>query len=163
MIWVKLLLGMILVFLSVNTDDYSFIESPIEIPVKQVVAPAEDPEVVCFVKTLFHESRGEGDKGIKLTAQVIMNRVRDNRFPKTVCEVVKQRHAFSFYSPTKISGKLPTWWYRYLKKIATNALQGSYQGLLKPSVVFYKVCDFESDFFNTRKLVLQYNKHCFHE
>jgi len=61
--------------------------------------------LVCLATAVYFEARGEPIDGQIAVAEVVMNRVQDNRFPDSVCEVVKQnRHPgslhrcqFSFY------------------------------------------------------------------
>ena len=45
---------------------------------------------------MFHEARGEGEEGMKMIADVTMNRVKDGRFPKDICAVVKQKNQFTW-------------------------------------------------------------------
>lgn len=47
-------------------------------------------EVMCLADNIYHEARGQGTAGQLAVAAVTMNRVNDERFPNTVCEVVKQ-------------------------------------------------------------------------
>ena len=59
-------------------------------------------EIRCLAKAIYHESRGEVQKGQFAVAQTIMNRVRDDFFPDTICGVIyenshkKNRCQFSF-------------------------------------------------------------------
>ena len=45
---------------------------------------------VCLALNTYHEAKNQSLVGQVATAQVVMNRVADDRFPSTVCEVVKQ-------------------------------------------------------------------------
>lgn len=49
---------------------------------------AED--LKCLSRVMYFEARGEGRKGMFAVGHVVMNRVADDRFPDTVCGVVKQ-------------------------------------------------------------------------
>ena len=50
-----------------------------------------DPtEVMCLAENMYHEAKNQGTAGWSAVASVTFNRIRDNRFPNTVCEVVKQ-------------------------------------------------------------------------
>ncbi len=44
----------------------------------------------CLALTLYWEARGEGRLGMEAVGAVVLNRVADPRFPKTVCGVVYQ-------------------------------------------------------------------------
>ena len=45
---------------------------------------------ICLALNTYHEAKNQSLIGQIATAQVVMNRVEDKRFPNTVCEVVKQ-------------------------------------------------------------------------
>ena len=45
---------------------------------------------ICLALNTYHEAKNQSLVGQIATAQVVMNRVEDNRFPSTVCEVVKE-------------------------------------------------------------------------
>lgn len=50
----------------------------------------------CLTEAVFFESRGEGELGMELVADVILNRVAHPSFPKSVCGVVNQPRQFSY-------------------------------------------------------------------
>ena len=45
---------------------------------------------ICLALNTYHEAKNQSMVGQVATAQVVMNRVADSRYPNTVCEVVKQ-------------------------------------------------------------------------
>ena len=45
---------------------------------------------ICLALNTYHEAKNQSLVGQIATAQVVMNRVMDKRYPNTVCEVVKQ-------------------------------------------------------------------------
>lgn len=65
-------------------------------PQAQAVDPAgEEPlddAITCLSRTIYWEARGSGIAGMKVVANVVMNRVGHKDFPKTVCGVVQQGH-----------------------------------------------------------------------
>ena len=46
--------------------------------------------LMCLALNTYHEAKNQSMIGQIATAQVVMNRVADSRYPNTVCEVVKQ-------------------------------------------------------------------------
>ena len=57
---------------------------------------------ICLALNTYHEAKNQSLVGQIATAQVVMNRVADNRYPNTVCEVVKQGpHRPSWENPEK--------------------------------------------------------------
>jgi spore germination cell wall hydrolase CwlJ-like protein len=55
----------------------------------EVLQQARDLD--CLTDAVYYESRGEALRGQQAVAQVVMNRLKNPRFPKTVCGVVFQR------------------------------------------------------------------------
>lgn len=52
---------------------------------------SEQQEVRCLTHNIYFEARGEPEDGQIAVALVTLNRVESNKFPKTICEVVKER------------------------------------------------------------------------
>ena len=73
-------------------------------PEAEIAAPAEitaswlatqprargDAQFQCLAQTIYHEARGETVQGQVAVAEVVLNRLDDPRFPKTICGVVGQ-------------------------------------------------------------------------
>ena len=53
-------------------------------------AASDDREVRCLALTIYFEARGESELGQLAVGHVVMNRIRDADFPRTVCGVVQQ-------------------------------------------------------------------------
>ena len=49
-----------------------------------------DRQLDCLSRAVYYEARSEDTAGQMAVAEVVMNRVRDPRFPKSICEVVYQ-------------------------------------------------------------------------
>ena len=47
-----------------------------------------DKQLDCLSRAVYYEARSEDTVGQMAVAEVVMNRVRDPRFPKTICDVV---------------------------------------------------------------------------
>ena len=48
------------------------------------------PEAHCLALNVYHEARNQSFAGQLAVANVVINRVNDERFPNTICEVVTQ-------------------------------------------------------------------------
>jgi spore germination cell wall hydrolase CwlJ-like protein len=74
-----------------------YIEKPV---VLQPINPAafNTAQVNCLTEAIYYEARNQPVKGQKAVAHVIMNRVKDESYPKSVCGVVhqKERHVCQF-------------------------------------------------------------------
>jgi len=66
---------------------------------------AKADEVKCLALNIYHEARNQPTVGKLAVAQVTMNRVKDVRFPNTICGVVYQGY-YSNNFPIKISANL---------------------------------------------------------
>lgn len=51
---------------------------------------ATGAELACLTEALYHEARGEGVRGMRAVAEVVLNRVESPRFPGSICAVVHQ-------------------------------------------------------------------------
>ena len=65
------------------------LESNIE-PEVELEVNFDIEEARCLAENIYHEARNQGTAGWLAVAAVTMNRVIDNRFPNTICEVVFQ-------------------------------------------------------------------------
>lgn len=70
----------------------------------QSVPSDMDRELRCLAIGVYFESKGEPLSGQLAVADVILNRAQSQRFPDSVCSVLKQRSQFSFVR----HGRLPT-------------------------------------------------------
>lgn len=76
----------------------------------------EKTDLGCLALNIYHEARGETRQGQIAVAAVTLNRVRDSRFPASVCAVVWQPRQFSWthtlrsYFPTDMKA-----WKRAMK------------------------------------------------
>jgi N-acetylmuramoyl-L-alanine amidase len=80
--------------------------------------------LTCMAVAIYFEARGEPIDGQMLVAETIINRVEDERWPDTVCEVVKQPHQFSFYSDGKSDTPRDLEAYATAVLVASDALSG---------------------------------------
>jgi spore germination cell wall hydrolase CwlJ-like protein len=62
---------------------------------EEAQAAISDRELQCMTKVILYEAGAESRAGQVAVAQVVMNRAKSGRFPKTVCGVVYQPGQFS--------------------------------------------------------------------
>ncbi len=67
-------------------------------------AAGGDSELNCLAVGVYYEAKSEPLAGQLAVADVIINRTKSGRFPKSVCSVITQRGQFSFVR----GGKMPT-------------------------------------------------------
>ena len=76
----------------VETQIEPEVEEPISVTATGPTVEEEHllDERYCLALNIYHESRGDSFAGQAAVADVVMNRVEDDYYPDTVCEVVKQ-------------------------------------------------------------------------
>lgn len=67
-----------------------------------IIEPAfSDADLDCMTENIYFEARNQSIEGQYAVAEVVLNRVEDSEFPKSVCEVIKQKTSkncqFSWY------------------------------------------------------------------
>lgn len=59
--------------------------------IKRPQVTARDSELRCMARAMYQEANGEGDIGLIAVGHVIMNRLHNPKYPKTVCGVVYEK------------------------------------------------------------------------
>jgi len=55
----------------------------------------EPNDINCIATAVYHEARGEPEKGQFAVAHVVLNRVKSDKHPNTACEVVYEPYQFT--------------------------------------------------------------------
>ena len=125
-------------------------------------------ERMCLAKALYFEARGEGMKGQLAVAQVILNRVRDPRFPNTICGVVYQgaerRHAcqFSFACDGKPDYPANARQWATARRLAARVLRGKARLKGMEGVAFYHADYVRPQWASMMRPVLRIGRHIFY-
>lgn len=67
--------------------------------------------LVCLALNIYHEAKNQSFIGQVAVAQVVMNRVKDTRYPNSVCEVVKQGQTYKWKPTLPIKHRCQFSWY----------------------------------------------------
>jgi spore germination cell wall hydrolase CwlJ-like protein len=92
-------------------------------------AKSNQNDLDCLNQAVYYEARGEGQDGMRAVAQVIVNRVRNPSYPKSVCAVVYQGAAqgacqFSFACNDAMAAPVERSAWRRARDVARAALDG---------------------------------------
>lgn len=124
-------------------------------------------ELDCLAQAVYFEARGETPRGQAAVATVVMNRVKNPRFPKTVCGVVYQgashRNGCQFsFACDGIRQRVVEWgaWER-ARKIAAQTLSGF---VLRDigSATYYHTVDVSPEWGASMRRVAQVGLHVFY-
>ncbi len=97
------------------------------------VSSAQADEMDCLVEALYHEARSEEIVPMIAVGNVIMERVRSERFPNTVCEVVHQGKYWK-YAPILNQCQFSYWCDGKPEKF--NDMEALYKSMEVASMVF---------------------------
>ena len=91
-------------------------------------------QIECLSKAAYFESKGESDAGMLAVIHTTLNRVKDVRFPKTICGVVYQPSQFSWtkHNP-KIKDKEQ---YERAKRLAQEVVDGKHKDNTRNALYF---------------------------
>lgn len=67
--------------------------------------------LVCLALNVYHEARDQPFIGQVAVAQVVMNRVKDDRYPDNVCDVVQQGPTYSWKPDFPVRHRCQFSWY----------------------------------------------------
>lgn len=114
----------LMVFLALFFTTHTKDVTAAKIPETYKLTKHDYRQVHCLAKNIYHEARGETEKGKYAVAFVTMNRAKSGMFPDDVCAVVKQKKGntcqFSWFCQTKALTKPNQDVYNSLVPIAFN-------------------------------------------
>jgi len=81
--------------------------------------------LLCLATAIYFEARGENHDGQMAVAQVVVNRMVDDRYPDTICGVVWEPKQFSFTHDGKPEKMYEVEARETAMQVAEEALQGN--------------------------------------
>lgn len=72
-------------------------------------SPEQLGEIYCIAHAVYHEARGESQKGQLAVAYVVLNRVKHGGYPSDACNTVYQKHQFTDVKNTNPSVATAEW------------------------------------------------------
>lgn len=63
----------------------------------------------CMAANIYHEARGESLRDKLSVGHVVLNRLRNIKWPKTICSVIKQRGQFVWYGKRSKIKEMQVW------------------------------------------------------
>ena len=79
-------------------------------------------QIECLALNVYHESRGESIKGQRMVADVTLNRLKNGKFGKSICQVVYKKKAFSWTLDKNKKADTFSKQYKQAVKVAIQAL-----------------------------------------
>lgn len=110
--------------------------------------PSIEADIDCLAKTIYHEARGEPLTGKIAVAWVVVNRVRSNGFPSSVCKVVDQPGQFPWRRKPHQQSDLTS--YQESVKLANEVMNDLHPDPTDGSVYFQNVRRVGHGVFSTK-------------
>ena len=98
---------------------------------------SDDRDLACMAGAIYFEAKGEPLSGQLAVADVILNRTKSGRFPKSVCSVVTQRGQFSFVRGGHIPAIANNQAYRTAVAVARVALADAWDSPAPDAMYFH--------------------------
>ncbi len=125
----------------------------------QVPQSISDEDKDLMARIVHAEAKGEPYAGKVAVATVVLNRVKDDRFPDTIKDVIYQKQSGIYaFSPVK-DGAINQPADEKAREAVQEAL--AYEDMGNDSVYFYNPVTAESDWIRTREVTLKIGKHTF--
>lgn len=119
-----------------------------------------DKNLECMAKVVLHEAANQSRSGQLAVAQLIMNRVGQNRFGETVCEVVNQPGQFfntHAYNPNRNGARWST-----ALEVSRQAMAGNGDQVVPGAVFYHAAHQAPNRFFRTRQRISMVGDHIFY-
>ena len=117
---------------------------------KGLFTAEEDPQAWCLAQNIYYETRGSSLADMAATADVVLNRVQDTRYPDTICRVIQQgeqdangnmirnRCQFSWYCDGKSDWPTDTdSWVKAQELALSMILYGKYRGITEGATHYH--------------------------
>jgi len=115
--------------------------------------------VECLALNVYYEARGESLAGQYAVAEVTLNRKSALGYPKTICEVVYQKGAFSWTADNVYAPGGPEW--RRAVKVAEDVYYRRHAAAL-PGVLYYHATYVQPEWSKERSRVARIGRHVFY-
>lgn len=115
----------------------------------------------CLALNVYWEARGEEPDAQRMIAEVVMERVNTEGYPKSVCEVVWQDKQFSWTHDGKSDKPKDTVAWLYAQIVANEVLL--YGGEFRTGATHYATRDAEPYWADALQIVGMYGNHIFYK
>lgn len=119
-----------------------------------------DRQLECMAKVVHHEAANQPRSGQLAVAQLVMNRVGQDRFGASICEVVNQPGQFfrtASYNPRRDTDRWAT-----AIEVSRQAMAGNGDQVVPGAVFYHAASQAPNRFFRTRQRISMVGDHVFY-
>ena len=120
-----------------------------------------DRSLECLARNVYYEARGEPAPGQYAVAEVTMNRKASAGYPKTVCDVVYQREAFSWTTLGTLEAPGGEAWLRAVR-VAEDVYYQRQPRTLEGDVTHFHATYVRPEWSNEKQRVARIGRHIFY-
>ncbi len=116
------------------------VEKPVEVKKPVYLSKHDQQQIKCMAENTYFEAAHEPYKGRIAVNNVVLNRVKDDRFPKTPCAVINQKARGVCQFSWKCEGAKrirDMEAYRKAKEIAEDVYLGNYKDVTKGALFYH--------------------------
>ena len=129
--------------------------------------------LVCLALNIYHEARNQPTLGQIAVAQVVVNRVNDNRYPNNICDVVYQglhyesghpiihKCQFSWYCDGKSDTPTNEEAYKFAEDVAELVILNNAHGYFD-GATHYHTTEVAPAWASGKKFIVRINDHVFY-
>lgn len=127
-----------------------------------------EEEAKCLADNLYFEAANEGREGMLAVATVTMNRVANNSYPKTICQVVNQTNPkgcqFSWTCDGKSDKVFNNTAYHLAMKLSNAVILKDLRSAFIPEDALYYHADYiEPEWSKQKKKIIKVGRHIFYK
>lgn len=126
------------------------------------LAEQRNRQKICLATNIYHEARGETEKGKQAVAQVTINRTQSDKFPDDICGVVYEGCQFSWYCDGLSDDIRDEKAWNDSLRVANDALEGRTVGAVPNNAVYYHSTRVKPRWARTKKFIAMIGKHIFY-
>lgn len=119
-------------------------------------------QIDCLARNIYHEARGEGLIGQIAVGNVTMNRVKDKRFPETVCKVVYQPWQFSWTAVIKDHEPKEKEVFQRIYKVAEKIYYGNVEDITSGATFYHATWIKQPSWAKNMQPIVTVDQHIFY-
>ena len=130
---------------------------------KKLMVDEGNKDLDCLAKTIYFEAGNQSYLGKLAVARVVLNRVKDAKYPNTICDVIYQKKQFSWVDRRKSHEPKSDRWWKESLDIAGTVIEGQTTPLFDENVTHYHADYVNPKWAKELKQVAKIDQHIFYK
>ena len=130
---------------------------------KKLMVDEGNKDLDCLAKTIYFEAGNQSYLGKLAVARVVLNRVKDIKYPNTICDVIYQKKQFSWVDIRKSHDPVYNRSWKESLDIAGTVIEGQTTPLFDENVTHYHADYVNPKWAKELKQVAKIDQHIFYK